>query len=573
MFNKDSSGRCGGGDDLPGPAVSCVPRACRPAPVGGGASPGPIQGGRIGPHTTISGRPVKPVYGPEDLAGFDPAVELGLPGEYPFTRGVHKDMYRGRLWTMRQFAGFGSARQTNERFKFLLSRGQTGLSTAFDLPTLMGRDCDDPMSCGEVGRCGVAVSSLADYETLFEGIRLSDVSVSMTINAPAAILLAFYIATADKTGVSRKDLRGTCQNDIFKEFHAQNEVVFPPAESLRLVVDTIEFCAAELPQYNPVSISGYHIREAGSTAGQELAFTLGDGLYYTQACVERGLAVDSFAPRLSFFFNAHNDFFEEIAKYRAARRLWARYMKERFGAKSERSMWLRFHTQTAGCSLYARQPYVNLMRVAYQAMAAVLGGCQSLHTNSMDETICLPTEQAVTLALRTQQVLAYETGVTNTADPLGGSYFVESLTSQLEAEAREYIQRIDDMGGMIAAIESGYIRKEIAEAAYRYSSAVERGDKILVGVNKYVQEEEEPIELLKIGQDVEEEVKAGHRATKERRDAGAVRAALRRITADAAAKRNVMPALIEGAKTYATVGEMMGALEEALGRFDPGQMQ
>jgi methylmalonyl-CoA mutase N-terminal domain/subunit len=527
---------------------------------------------QIGRHTTISGRPLKPCYGPADTAGMDYAARLGDPGCYPFTRGVHEDMYRGRLWTMRQFAGFGSARQTNERFKFLLSRGQTGLSTAFDLPTLMGRDSDDPLSAGEVGRCGVAVSSLADFETLFSGIRLSDVSVSMTINAPAAIVLAFYIATADKEGVKRTELRGTCQNDIFKEFHAQNEVVFPPAESLRLVVDTIEFCADQLPQYNPVSISGYHIREAGSTAGQELAFTLCDGLYYVQACIERGLDVDAFAPRLSFFFNAHNDFFEEIAKYRAARRLWASYMKERFAVKSERSMWLRFHTQTAGCSLYSKQPHVNLMRVAYQAMAAVLGGCQSLHTNSMDETICLPTEHAVTLALRTQQVLAFETGVTSVADPLGGSYFVETLTDQLETEARQYIKRIDEMGGMIAAIENGYVRREIADAAYRYAAAVEHKDKIVVGVNEYTEADDAPIDLLKIGPELEAEVVGSLQAVKARRDNDTVRRTLHRITEDARAERNVMPALIDGAKAYATVGEMMKALEEALGRFDPGQM-
>ncbi|MFH1417035.1 MAG: methylmalonyl-CoA mutase family protein [Planctomycetota bacterium] len=526
----------------------------------------------IGPFTTISGRPLKLDYGPDDVAGLDYDARLGDPGSYPFTRGFHKNLYRGRLWTMRQFAGFGSARQTNERFKFLLARGQTGLSTAFDLPTLMGRDSDDQLSLGEVGRCGVAVDSLADFETLFDGIRLSDVSVSMTINASAAILLAFYIATADRQGVKRADLRGTCQNDIFKEFHAQNEVVFPPAESLRLVVDTIEFCADELPQYNPVSVSGYHIREAGSTAGQELAFTLCDGLYYVHAAVERGMDVDAFAPRLSFFFNAHNDFFEEICKYRAARRMWASYMKERFGAKNERSMWLRFHTQTAGCSLYAKQPYVNLMRVAYQAMAAVLGGCQSLHTNSMDETVCLPTEKAVTLALRTQQVLAFETGVTSVVDPLGGSYYVETLTDQIEAEARDYIQRIDEMGGMIAAIESGFIRREIAEAAYKYSAAVARKDKVIVGVNEYIEEGDEHIDLLKIGDDIEAEVAANLKDVKARRDNGAVKAALKRITADAREDRNVMPALIDGAKAYATVGEMMGALELALGRFDPGQM-
>lgn len=570
-MNDESTKSCGCTSTPRGSASCAVPRAVSRDPrTARRASAHPHQ---IGPHTTISGLPLNLVYGPQDLGDGDYASRLGNPGEFPFTRGIHKDMYRGRLWTMRQFAGFGSARQTNERFKFLLSRGQTGLSTAFDLPTLMGRDSDDPMSCGEVGRCGVAIDTLADFEVLFDGIRLSDVSVSMTINAPAAIVLAFYIATADKQGVKRSELRGTCQNDIFKEFHAQNEVYFPPRESLRLVVDTIEFCAQELPQYNPVSVSGYHIREAGSTAAQELAFTLCDGLYYVQACLERGLDVDAFASRLSFFFNAHNDFFEEIAKYRAARRLWASYMKERFGAKSERSMWLRFHTQTAGCSLYSKQPYVNLMRVAYQAMAAVMGGCQSLHTNSMDETVCLPTEQAVTLALRTQQVLAYETGVTNVVDPLGGSYFVESLTDRIEAEAREYIRHIDEMGGMIAAIEAGYARKEIAEAAYRYAAAVERGDKVLVGVTKYVEEEREHIDLLKIGQDVEDEVKGFLSQTKAQRNPAAVQKALVRITADAAANRNVMPALIEGAMAYATVGEMMTALEEALGRFDPGQMQ
>ena len=526
----------------------------------------------IGPNTTISGLPLQTVYRPEDVAEVDYETHLGDPGKYPFTRGVHKEMYRRRLWTMRQFAGFGSARQTNERFKFLLSHGQTGLSTAFDLPTLMGRDSDDTMSMGEVGRCGVAVDTLADFETLFDGIDLGEVSVSKTINAPAAILLAFYVATGDKQGVPRDKLRGTCQNDILKEFHAQNEIVYPPAESVKLVVDTIEFCTKELPQYNPVSVSGYHIREAGSTAGQELAFTLGDGLHYVQASLDRGMDVDAFAPRLSFFFNSHNDFYEEIAKFRAARRLWAHYMKERFGARSERSMWLRFHAQTAGCSLYSKQPHVNVMRVAYQAMAAVMGGCQSLHTNSMDETICLPTEHAVTVALRTQQVLAYETGVTNAVDPFGGSYLIESLTNQLEAEAREYIDEIDEMGGMIAAIENGYVRREIADAAYRYSNAVERGDKKLVGVTDFVQENEKPIDLLKIGDDVEAEVVSGLKAVKSKRDRGAHEAALKRITDDARAERNVMPALIDGAKAYASVGEMTGAMEEALGRFDPGQI-
>jgi methylmalonyl-CoA mutase, N-terminal domain len=531
-----------------------------------------IHPGEIGPHTTISGRPLQTVYRPEDILEVDYDSHLGDPGQFPFTRGVHPELYRKKQWTMRQFAGFGSARQTNERFKFLLTRGQTGLSTAFDLPTLMGRDADDPLSLGEVGRCGVAISSLADFEVLFGGINLGDVSVSMTINAPGAILIAFYIATADKTGVPRNKLRGTCQNDILKEFHAQNEFVFPPAESVHLVTDTIEFCAKELPQYNPVSISGYHIREAGSTAGQELAFTLGDGLHYAQACVDRGMDIDSFAPRLSFFFNSHNEFFEEIAKFRAARRLWAWYMKERFGAKNDRSMWLRFHAQTAGCSLYSKQPHVNLMRVAYQAMAAVLGGCQSLHTNSMDETVCLPTEHAVTLALRTQQVLACETGVANVVDPLGGSFYVESLTNQLEAEAREYIETIDEMGGMIGAIENGYIRREIADAAYKYSAAVERGDKKLVGVTDYTEDDGPGIDLLKIEGEVEDEVVAGLKAMKATRDAAKVKSALKQITDDAAAKRNVMPALIDGAKAYCTVGEMMTALEASLGRFDTGQV-
>jgi len=530
------------------------------------------QPNEIGPATTISGLDLETFYGPADVAGLDYASDLGDPGAFPFTRGLHKEMYRKRLWTMRQFAGFGSARQTNQRFKFLLSRGQMGLSTAFDLPTLMGRDSDDPLALGEVGRCGVAVDTLADFETLFDGINLRDVSVSKTINAPAAILLAFYVATADKQGVQRDQLRGTCQNDILKEFHAQNEIVYPPAESVQLVVDTIEFCAEQMPQYNPVSVSGYHIREAGSTAGQELAFTLGDGLHYVQAALDRGLDLDAFAPRLSFFFNSHNDFFEEIAKFRAARRMWAHYMRDRFGTRSERSMWLRFHAQTAGCSLYSKQPHVNLMRVAYQAMAAVLGGCQSLHTNSMDETICLPTEHAVTLALRTQQVLAHETGVTNTVDPLGGSYFLESLTNRLEAEAKEYIEHIDDMGGMVAAIENGYIRREIADAAYRYSQAVERGDKKLVGVTNFTEDDGPQIDLLKIGEETEAAVLSGLKAVKDQRNDAEVCAALKRITEDARSTRNVMPALIEGAKVYATVGEMTSALGEALGRFDPGQV-
>jgi methylmalonyl-CoA mutase N-terminal domain/subunit len=523
-------------------------------------------------HLTLSGKPVERVYAPEDCAEIDFARDIGEPGKFPFTRGVHRDMYRKQLWTMRQFAGFGSAQQTNERFKFLLGRGQTGLSTAFDLPTLMGRDSDDALSVGEVGRCGVAVDSLADFETLFGGIDLGAVSVSMTINAPAAIVLAFYVATADKEGVPRDKLRGTCQNDILKEFHAQNEFIYPPHASLKLVIDTIEFCAKELPQYNPVSISGYHIREAGSTAAQELAFTLGDGLTYAEAGIKRGLDIDSFAPRLSFFFNAHSDFFEEIAKYRAARRMWGHFVRDRLGAKNERSMWLRFHAQTAGCSLYNKQPYVNLMRTAYQAMSAVLGGCQSLHTNSMDETLGLPTETAVTLALRTQQVLAYETGVTNTADPLGGSYFIERMTKDIEEEATEYIRKIDEMGGMIRAIESGYIRREIADSAFKDSKRVNADERIVVGVNAFEQEEDPPIEILMIPQSTEDEQVERLKELKARRDNSAVQHVLQCVRDDARAGKNVMPALIEAAKVYPSVGELARALEDVYGRYDGGSL-
>ena len=521
---------------------------------------------------TISGRPVKRVYGPEDLADIDFDRDIGEPGCFPFTRGVHADMYRGKLWTMRQFAGFGTPHQTNERFKFLVRQGQTGLSTAFDLPTLMGRDSDDPLSRGEVGRCGVAVDTLADFEILFDGIDLGQASVSMTINAPAAIVLAFYIATADKQGVPRDKLRGTCQNDILKEFHAQNEFIYPPAPSLKLVIDTIEFCSQEMPLYNPVSISGYHIREAGSTAAQELAFTIYDGITYAEESIKRGLDKDKFLPRLSFFFNAHNDFFEEIAKYRAARRLWAHLVRDRFGSTNPRSMWLRFHAQTAGCSLYNKQPYVNLMRTAYQAMAAVLGGCQSLHTNSMDETLGLPTENAVTLALRTQQVLAYETGVTNTVDPLGGSYFIERLTKDIEEEAWEYIRRIDEMGGILRAIESGYVRREIADAAYQDSKRVNDQERIVVGVNAFEEDPGPPIEILKIEQAAEDEQVERLKRVKAERDPAAVDAALQRIREAARSGENVMPALIEGCKVYPTVGEMARAMEDVFGRYDGGPL-
>src|SRR5437667_6103192 len=411
------------------------------------------------PPTTVSSVPIEPLYTPESLEGFDPETDLGYPGQYPFTRGVHASMYRSRLWTMRQFAGFGTPRQTNERFRFLLSKGQTGLSTAFDLPTLMGLDSDDPRSLGEVGRLGVAVDTLDDIQQLFQGIDLSKVSVSMTINAPAIVVLAFFLANARNQGVDWKHLRGTTQNDILKEFHAQNEFVFPPEPHVRLVADQIEFCTEHVPQWNTVSISGYHIREAGSTAVQELAFTLADGFYYVDTCLARGMNVDAFAPRLSFFFHSHNDIFEEIAKYRAARVLWAETMRHTYGATSEASWKLRCHAQTAGCSLQDKQPQVNLIRVAYQALAAALGGCQSLHTNSMDETLALPSEHAVTLALRTQQVLAHETGVTNTVDPLGGSYFIETFTRQMQEEARKYFDRIEDLGGMIQAIEAGFFRR------------------------------------------------------------------------------------------------------------------
>jgi methylmalonyl-CoA mutase N-terminal domain/subunit len=522
------------------------------------------------PPETISGRPVKSVYGPGDLADFDTDNELGEPGEFPFTRGPHREMYRKQFWTMRQFAGFGTPAQTNERFHYLLDQGQMGLSTAFDLPTLMGRDSDDPFSRGEVGRCGVAIDTLADFERLYQGIDLGEVSISMTINAPAAVLLAFYVALADNAGVPRDRLRGTCQNDILKEFHAQNEFVFPPRPSLKLVVDTIQFATEHLPQYNPISISGYHIREAGSTAAQELAFTLADGMAYVEAAIEAGSKVDDFAPRLSFFFNCHNNFLEEIAKYRAARRVWAKLMRDHFGAVDARSQWLRFHAQTAGCTLWGKQPTVNVVRVAYQALAAVLGGCQSLHTNSMDETLALPTAAAATLALRTQQVLAHETGVTNTVDPLGGSYAIESLTNELEAETWDYFERIEQAGGALAATESGFFRREIAEAAFRYSQEVDRNEHIVVGVNAYQEQGETPIETLKIDPSVETEQIESLEWVRKTRDAAAVSAALEALHRSAADGHNVMPALIHAAKAHCTVGETVGTLADVYGRFDGG---
>jgi methylmalonyl-CoA mutase N-terminal domain/subunit len=520
------------------------------------------------PPTTVSSVPIDALYTPESLDGLDPEVDLGYPGQYPFTRGVHASMYRSRLWTMRQFAGFGTPRQTNERFRFLLERGQTGLSTAFDLPTLMGLDSDDPRGAGEVGRLGVAVDTLDDMEELFRGIDLAKVSVSMTINAPAIVVMAFYLANAADRGIDWGELRGTLQNDILKEFHAQNEFVFPPEPHVRLVADVIEFCTHNVPQWNSVSISGYHIREAGSTAVQELAFTLADGFHYVDVCLDRGLDIDAFAPRLSFFFNAHNDVFEEIAKYRAARVLWADVMRNKYGASSENSWKLRFHAQTAGCSLQDKQPEVNLVRVAYQALAAVLGGCQSLHTNSMDETLALPSEHAVTLALRTQQVLAHETGVTNTVDPLGGSYFVEALTRQMQEGARSYFGRIEELGGMISALEAGFFRREIADAAFAYQREVDARRKLIVGVNAFCQAEEKPIETLVIDDSVEKEQVGRLRARKAKRDGEAVARLLAAIRKVAATKTNLMPALIDAARARCSVGEIMNAMADVFGRYD-----
>jgi methylmalonyl-CoA mutase N-terminal domain/subunit len=520
------------------------------------------------PPTTVSSVPVEPLYTAESLDGFDPETDLGYPGQYPYTRGVHATMYRSRLWTMRQFAGFGTPRQTNERFRFLLDKGQTGLSTAFDLPTLMGLDSDDPLSLGEVGRLGVAIDTLDHMRELFAGIDLGKVSVSMTINAPAIVIMAFFLANAQEQGVPWKQLRGTIQNDILKEFHAQNEFVFPPEASVRLVADLIEFCTHQVPQWNTVSISGYHIREAGSTAVQELAFTLADGFHYVETCLARGLDIDAFAPRLSFFFNAHNDLFEEIAKYRAARVVWAEALRHKYGAQKENSWKLRFHAQTAGCSLQDKQPEVNLIRVAYQALAAVLGGCQSLHTNSMDETLALPSEHAAKLALRTQQVLAYETGVTNTVDPLGGSYMVETLTRQMEQGARAYFDRIEQKGGMIAAIETGFFRREIADAAFVYQREVDARHKLIVGVNAFQEADEKPLETLVIDEKVEREQVEGLRRIKARRDPEAVKRCLSEVRRLAQTHQNLMPVLLEGAKARCTVGEIMKALADVFGRYE-----
>ncbi len=512
--------------------------------------------------TTISGVPVDPLYGPDDVIGIDP----GQPGEFPYTRGIHRDMYRGKLWTMRQFSGFATPEETNRRYHYLLSQGQTGLSVAFDLPTLMGYDADHAMSEGEVGKCGAAISSLEDMEILFRGIPLGDVTVSMTINSPASVLWAMYLAVAEQQGVEWKSLSGTLQNDILKEYIAQKEYIFPPKPSMRLVTDTIEFGARHTPKFNPISISGYHIREAGSTAVQELAFTLRDGMEYVDWALERGLQIDEFAPRLSFFFNAHSDFFEEIAKYRAARRIWALAMRDRYGAKSERSMKLRFHAQTAGCSLTWQQPYNNVVRTAIQALSAVLGGAQSLHTNSLDEAYALPSEQAVTIALRTQQVLAYESGVANTPDPLGGSYFLEKLTADSETAANDYIRRIDEMGGMIPAIEAGFPQSEIAAASYRYQREVEAGERIVVGVNRF-QSDDQPIELLQIDESAGRHQEEKLTKLRARRDNGRVQKSLDALREAAEGTENTMPYLLEAVKCYATLGEICDSLRSVFGAY------
>ena len=512
----------------------------------------------------------KPFVEPADLGTFDPAKSLGSPGSFPYTRGPHRTMYRDRLWTMRQFAGFGSAEDTNERFKYLLSHGQTGLSTAFDLPTLMGRDSDDPLALGEVGRCGVAIASLADMRRLFDGIHLGEVSTSMTINAPAAILLAFYVAVGQEQGVPLDKLRGTLQNDILKEFHAQNEYVFPPAPSVGLVVDTIEYCTQNMPQWNTVSVSGYHIREAGATAAQELAFTLADGIAYVELSIQRGLDVDAFAPRLSFFFDLHSDFFEEIAKLRAARRIWAHVMRDRFGAKSERSWLLRMHCQTAGVTLTEQQPMNNVVRVAFQALAGVLGGTQSLHTNSMDETLALPTQESAKLALRTQQIIAHESNVTQTVDPLGGSYFVEKMTNEIEASAYAIFDQIEGMGGVLKAIDRGYFRRVIAESALAEQKRLDRGEQKIVGVTDFVEDGSSGVDILQISQETEDAQIKRLTALKKSRDPARHKASLERLGSDAQQGKNVMPALVEAAKADATVGEMMTTMKSVFGSYDGG---
>jgi methylmalonyl-CoA mutase N-terminal domain/subunit len=523
---------------------------------------------RRGSFTTISGRPIRQLYTPADIASLDYERDLADPGTFPYTRGIHPTGYRGKLWTMRQFAGFGTPEETNKRYKQLLKAGGTGLSVAFDLPTLMGRDPDHELSLGEVGKCGVNITSLADMETLFDGIDLAGITTSMTINSPASMIFAMYLVVAEQQGASWESLSGTIQNDILKEFIAQKEYIYPPRPSMRLITDVFSFCVERVPRWNTISVSGYHIREAGATAAQELAFTLRDGVEYVQYGVDAGLDVDAFAPRLSFFFNSHSDFFEEIAKYRAARRIWAHVMRDRFKAKSPRSWQLRFHSQTAGVSLTAQQPYNNVVRTALQAMAAVLGGTQSLHTNSLDEALALPTEEAATLALRTQQIIAHETGVTNIVDPLGGSYFVEKLTSDLEEETLAYFDTIDRMGGMVAAIENGYPQREIAESSYRFQQAVEQRDKVIVGVNDFVSEDDTRIGTLYIDESAGDRQLAKLDRVRKSRDNGRVRAALDALQEGARGSANTMPLLIEAVRAYATVGEMCDALRHVWGEYE-----
>lgn len=519
--------------------------------------------------TTVSNIDIKRLYSPSDIKDLDYLNDLGFPGDFPFTRGIHATMYRGRLWTMRQFSGFGTAKETNARFKYLIREGETGLSIAFDYPTIMGYDSDDPLSRGEVGVCGVAVSSLRDMETLFDGINLGKVSTSMTINGPAAMLLAKYIAVGDKQGVPRELLSGTTQNDMLKEFFAQKLSIFPPKPSLRLVIDIIEYCTKHLPRWNPVSISGYHIREAGANAVQELAFTIADGITYVESMMERGLAVDDFAPRMSFFFAAHNNLPEEIAKFRAARRIWARLMRDRFGAKEKRSMWMRMHVQTSGCTLTAQQPINNIIRTTLQTLAAVLGGTQSLHTNSFDEALALPSEEAVRVALRTQQIIAHESGVAETVDLLAGSYCIEALTDEMEEKALQYIDKIDAIGGVIPGIEEGFFQKEIADSSYKYQKEIERKERIIVGTNEYAVEEDWlPFKRLKIRPEVEREQLANLSGLKRRRDNAKAKATLDALHKAADSDENVMPTIIEAVKAYATLGEICNVLREVFGKYE-----
>ncbi|MCL6450501.1 MAG: methylmalonyl-CoA mutase family protein [Acetobacteraceae bacterium] len=542
-------------------------RESRAEPAGGTPAGQVAECERKARFSTVSDLPIRRVYRPQDIAGLDYERDLGDPGCFPFVRGVHETMYRGRLWTMREFAGFGTAEESNARYKYLLEHGQTGLSVAFDMPTIMGYDSDHPRAEGEVGKIGVAVDTLADMETLFSGIPLDQVTTSMTINGPAAVLWAMYLVVAEKQGASWQKISGTIQNDILKEYIAQKSYIFPPRPSMRIITDIFAFGSKNVPRWNTISISGYHIREAGSTAAQELAFTLADGMAYVEAGIAAGLDVDEFAPRLSFFFNAHNDLFEEVAKYRAARRIWARVMREKYGAKNPRSWLLRFHTQTAGCSLTAQQPHNNIVRTAIQALAAVLGGTQSLHTNSMDEAWAVPSEQAVTIALRTQQILAEESGVANTVDPLGGSYFVEALTNELEAQAQAYFKQIEALGGVVAAIEQGFFQREIADSAYRYQLQIERGEKVVVGVNRYRMEEELSIPLLRVDPAVAERQVARLNRVRQERDGARVRAALDRVSKAAEGTDNLMPFILEAVRAYASLGEIMDALRRVFGEY------